>query len=388
MLIGRKERALVLKGSLREFILADIFNLLAQQKITGKLQLTTGEKEGIIVFKDGIITGAIKGEEHLLAKVFNLLVGAYHYSHDEVQGLFTSYENNINNLFAEIIHLNLVSKEVLESFATTVIEDIAGSFFLWIKGTYHFSSVPYVNDVAASCVAIPVENVIMESMRRVDEWHRMEKVIHDDTVFVPNERHSKDEIKEIDPLTQPSDFLYRRINGISTVAMLYRTTCLTEYKVYETLNGLITDKRITPLSLRISQSVVAALEKKELEEKMGMRPLTTMATVFLTMAIVIVILFIGKFLLQDLIFGDMHMDARLSRLELPLCGAMEKVAIASLHYHALYGAVSPDINHLIDASLLLKTDVRPLAELKTLKELPLTRNNYILYQGKTAKNKK
>jgi hypothetical protein len=379
---------LVLKGSLREFILADIFNLLAQQKITGKLQLSTGEKEGVIVFKDGIVVGAVKGEEQLLIKVFNLLVGAYRYSHEEIQGLFASYENNINNLFSEIVHLNLVRKDILESFAASVVEDIASSFFLWIKGTYHFSSVPYVDDVAASCVSISVENVIMEAMRRVDEWHRMEKVIHDDTVFVPNERHDKGDRGDFDPLTQVDEFLYHRIDGISTVSTLFRTTSLTEYKVYETLNSLIAAKRITPLSTRISQSVVAALEKKELEEKKGMKPVTTMATVVIAAAIVIVTLFIGRFLLQGLIFGNLKLDTHLTKLEIPLSEAMQKVAVASLQYHALYGMNQPNTDQLLKVSLLLKTDVQPLLEMNSLKELPLTRKNYILYQRHTITDKK
>ena len=156
---------MVLKGSLREFILADIFNLLAQQKITGKLLLSTGEKEGFIIFKEGVVVGAIKAEENLSSKVFNLLVGARGYSREEIRAVFNSHESNINSLFKEIVHLNLLPKQTLESFAVSVIEDIVCCFFLWIKGTYHFSSVRVVDDIAATCVSISVENIIMEAMK-------------------------------------------------------------------------------------------------------------------------------------------------------------------------------------------------------------------------------
>jgi hypothetical protein len=273
-----------------------------------------------------------------------------------------------------------VSKEVLESFATSVIEDIAGSFFLWIKGTYHFSSVPYVDEIAASCVSISVENIIMEAMRRVDEWHRMEKLIHDDTVFVPNERRDKNTGKDINPLSQADEFIYSKIDGISTVATLFRTSCLTEYKVYETLNVLLAAKRITPLSARISQSVVAALEKKEQEEKEGSKPLITAATVLVTAGMIIATIFIGYFLLHSLFFSKIELESRLSKLELPLAQALQKVTVASVQYHALYDAANRDLNDLTNASLLLKTDIRPLLEISSLKELPLNRKNYILYQ--------
>jgi hypothetical protein len=373
---------LVLKGSLREFILADIFNLLAQQKITGKLLLSTGEKEGIIIFKEGVVVGAIRGDEHLGSKLFHLLTGAYRYPREEIQPVFNTHGNNINNLFREVVHLNLLKKDALESFAVSVIEDIVCSFFVWIKGTYHFSSMRVVDDVAASCVSISVENIIMEAMRRVDEWHRMEKLIHDDMVFVPSERIDKGSIKDVDPFQQPDEFIYLKIDGISTVATLYHTSCLTEYKVYEALNSLLAAKRITPLSARISQSVVAALEKKELEEKRNVTSFTTISAILITAAMIVVTLFIGKVLLHDSILSDKKMNARLSTLELPLSEAMNKMAVASLQYHALYGPFDrSDGDRLTDSSLLLAIDLRPVAEMNSLKRLPRNKKNYILYDN-------
>jgi hypothetical protein len=379
---------LVLKGSLREFILADIFNLLAQQKITGKLLLSTGEKEGVIIFKEGVVVGAIKGEEQLVTKVFNLLVGAYRYPREEIQSIFRTHENNINNLFNELVHLNLLPKDVLESYAISVIEDIVCCFFLWIKGTYHFTSVRVVENVSASCVAISVENLIMEAMRRVDEWHRMEKVIHDDMVFVPSERIDKSAIKDVNPFQQADEFVYSKIDGISTVATIFRTSCLTEYKVYECLNSLLAAKRITPLSARISQSVVAALEKKELEEKRATTSFSTIAAILITAAMIIVTLFIGKFFIHDMIFSGQKINVRLSTLEVPLSETMQKTMIASLQYHAFYGIDSPDPYDLIKVSLLLKIDMRPMAEMNALKKLPLKKKNYLQYDKSAGKNKK
>jgi hypothetical protein len=370
---------LVLKGSLREFILADIFNLLAQQKITGKLLLSTGDKEGIIVFKEGVIVGAIKGDEQVVSKLFHLLVGAYRYTREEIQPIFTTHENNINNLFNEIVRLNLLPKDILESFAISVIEDIVGSFFLWVKGTYHFSSVRVVDDVAASCVAISGENVIMEAMRRVDEWHRMEKLIHNDMVFVPSERVDRGSIKEVDPFQQADEFVYSRIDGISTVTTLFQTSCLTEYKVYEALNKLLAAKRITPLSARISQSVVAALEKKKLDEKRGVTSLATVAAILITAAMIIVTLCIGKLLLSDRILSDQIINSRLSTLELPLSQTLQKSSIASTQYHAFYGTMPKNFDLLVTTSLLLKIDVRPVLEINNLKKMTFSNKNYILY---------
>jgi hypothetical protein len=375
----------VLKGSLREFILADIFNLLAQQKITGKLILSTGEEEGIIAFKEGLVAGAIKGDEQLPRKLFILLVNFYNFSYDEIKGLFASFETNINGLFAEIIHQKMIPREALESFATDVVEDITCGFFLWTKGTYYFSSVPYVDDIAPSCVSISVENMAMEAMRRVDEWNRMQKTIRNDIVFVPSERRVPELPERIDPLEQPEEYLFSKIDGISPVAALFRTTCLTEYKVYESLQGLINENRVTPLSSRISQSVVAALEKKEMETRKGAKPATTAAVIAIGICMACTIFFIGAIFLRGLVLLDLAIDAELARIELPLDETIEKVAIATLHYHGMKGATTVNVQELTKVSLLLKSDITPLLKMRSIKELPQNKKNYILYPGTLMK---
>ncbi|MBN2036799.1 MAG: DUF4388 domain-containing protein [Chitinispirillaceae bacterium] len=370
---------MVLKGSLREFILADIFNLLTQQKITGKLILSSGEEEGIIAFRDGYVAGAVKGEEQLQKKLFSLLVHDFRFSREEIVGLFASYDNNLSGLFHEIVHLKLVGKELLESYAVSVVEDIACSFFLWTKGTYYFSSVPFIEDMAPHCVSISIENLAMEAMRRVDEWNRMQKFITKDMVFVPNERRAPEVPAQLDPLEQTLEYVYEKIDGISPVAALFRSTSLTEYKVYEALQELINENRITPLSTRISQSVVAALEKKELETRKVYRPLTTLAAAVTGLAMILVIVFIGTMLLHRLILLDFNINARLAALELPLGETMQKVAVASLLYRATHGTITTSIEELAKASLLLESDIRPLYKMKSIKELPTSAKNYILY---------
>ncbi|MBN1130497.1 MAG: DUF4388 domain-containing protein [Chitinispirillaceae bacterium] len=372
---------MVLKGSLREFILADIFNLLAQQKITGKLILSTGDEEGILAFKEGLVAGAVKGDEQIRRKLFNVLVTVCNYPGDEIRGLFQSFENNMDGLFNEILHQNLLSKEVLESFAVSVVEDIACGFFLWTKGTYYFSSVPYVDDIAPSCVSISVENMAMEAMRRVDEWNRMKKSITNEVVFVTSERRPPELSDAIDPLTQPEEYVYSRIDGISPVSALFRTTCLTEYKVYEALQSLINSGRITPLSTRISQSVVAALEKKEMETQKEIRPLTTIAALGITLVMALVIAFMGSSLLRGVILLDLEIDRQLARLEVPLGGTIQKVAIATLHYHGLKGTPTSSVQELTRKGLLMESDIKPLFTMRSIKELPRAKKNYILYPG-------
>ncbi len=100
---------------------------------------------------------------------------------------------------------------------------------------------------------------------------------------------------------------------------------------------------------------------------------------FVITAMIITTIFIGQFLLHRLIFSTMETNSRLSALEQPLSETMEKVTIASLQYRAFYGTAAPDLNQMINVSLLLNSDIRPLQKMRSFKKLPPDRLNYILY---------
>nr|MCU0609623.1 DUF4388 domain-containing protein [Chitinispirillaceae bacterium] len=339
---------MVLKGSLREFILADIFNLLSQQKITGKLLLATTGNEGTIIFKDGCIVGASKRNEQLIRKVYSLLLSSRH-PHEEMRPLFDSCGNNINGLFGELVRGNLISKERLIDFAASVIEDLCCSFFVWNKGTYEFSSLPYVDNAVPAGVKLPVEGIIMEASRRVDEWQRMRKVIQDESLFVPSEREPGTIDDEYDPVTQPEQFLLSRLDGITNVANLIRSSCLTEYRVYETLTSLLKAGHISPPTADMARSVVAEHDKSggSLKSKSG----SSWTGVVVIIALNIILLLAGS-MINRLILQPRDIDARQYALEQSLTRASQKVEIATLTFRALYGTPTVSTDDLIRTGLL------------------------------------
>lgn len=82
---------------------------------------------------------------------------------------------------------------------------------------------------------------------------------------------------------------------------------------------------------------------------------------------------------------DLEIDAKLARLELPLSETIQKVAIASVHYHGMKGSTTSNVQELTETGLLLKSDITPLISMKSIKELPQTKKNYILYPGQIMK---
>ncbi|MCL2219434.1 MAG: DUF4388 domain-containing protein [Chitinispirillia bacterium] len=260
---------MVLSGALKEFILGDIFNLLTLQKATGRLVLSDDRREGGIVFKDGIIVGADCGDENLPNKLFNYMVGIKRKSPDHVSQLFNANAGNLSQLASNIIERNLMTQKELKTFAESCVEDICCSLLNWTRGTYRFNSQRSVASAACGSVTIPAENIIMEGMRRIDEWARMQEYIQDQMIFVPAIKGGagRDSNDEFDVNAAPEEYILSLLDGSCTVGSIKKSCCLCEYKVFESINILLQTQRITALHQKYTQSIQAALKRKEAENE-------------------------------------------------------------------------------------------------------------------------
>jgi hypothetical protein len=259
---------MVLSGSLKEFILADVFNLLAQQKITGKLILTNDKREGSIVFKDGIIVGAECGEENLPNKLFNYLVDVKRNPSESLTQLFTAHAGHLGTLCSAMMERNLLSIKELKRFAECCVEDMSCSLLMWSQGSYRFNSLRNVATQTSGFVSISTENIIMEGMRRADEWGRMQEYIKEEMIFVPAMKKgaAPGAAGEIDPAAMPEEYILSLLNGSNSVKSIVKSCCLCEYKVYESISTLIQAGRISALHQKYTQSIQAALKRKNDEE--------------------------------------------------------------------------------------------------------------------------
>ncbi len=328
---------MVLSGTLREFILADVFQLLAQQKITGKLLLNNNTDEGVILFKDGCIVCAYKDTEKFETKLENYLQYKKKIRSSDSKTLFNSYKDDLAGLTREAVSLSLISEAELSALAEITIEDITCSLFLWNKGSYRFSSIRSVDRFIPLKTSIPVENIVMEAMRRVDEWNRMLETINDDSIFVKigNELPS-DTIPDADPINNPEGYLSQKINGISPVKELVSTSALSQYKVYETLNLLLTTNRISPLSDKISKSVQAAIENKHQKIDTGL--FSIILSFMITVAVISVVFLLSSGIFKGVIFQDATIQEFLFRTESPRAVLNEKLHTTKLFLRSYYNS--------------------------------------------------
>ncbi len=160
---------MLLQGSLKEFSLPNIFQLVKMSAKTGALTIRREQEWGKIYFRDGLIHYAFSVPQSL--PLGERLVRAGLVTPAQLkQALATQKKAPESGRIGTILlELGYVDREGLEAVVRDQIHDTAFDFFSWPDGKFEFSADEVVADQDV-LVEMNVENVIMEGCRRIDEW--------------------------------------------------------------------------------------------------------------------------------------------------------------------------------------------------------------------------
>ncbi|MCX7726582.1 MAG: DUF4388 domain-containing protein [Chitinispirillaceae bacterium] len=353
---------MLISGTLREFILADVMQLLAQQKITGKLILDNGKKEGYVFFKDGLVVSAMYEGESFQAKLFCFFTEIRQETKSKVREFFSKYEGRIAELTQYIENKGILAHEELYNYATNLIMDIACSFFFWKGGQYKFEALRTVDHLIPAGVSIPVENIVMEAMRRVDEWNRIRKNFNEETIFMHTDK--KVDLSNFNnPLEKPELYLYLRIDGTTPVKDLLSDAFISEYRTYESINFLLTEGLIVPLPETVTQSIRAAIRKKEEEKYFGSPVLANLLSFLITAGCILIIL-VMSWLWKGVVLADLNVKAYLRKKSVETKIAERNFLEAKRYFSAKYMRYYPEDLKPEDFSGISKRDAFYLSEVK------------------------
>ena len=240
------------KGTLREFKVPDILQLISLQKKTGILTFNSQEGFITLIFEDGFIIGIDAFPKKLEMRVGNVFVKQEIISEEMLQRAL-SIQKRTNQKVGEIlIGMGLIDEKIIPEVLKIQATQIVLSLFNWKKGEYNFKVLDYVDKELRLLAPIAVDNLIMEGVQMLDEWPLIKKVIpSEDIVFEPVFLGSKkialiseydDDLQSKDSntlyLTETEVNLLKHINGKNTVKDIVELGLFTEYKIYKNLFNL------------------------------------------------------------------------------------------------------------------------------------------------------
>jgi len=234
----------VLKGTLDDFTLSDIFRLTALAKKTGRLEVERRNGSGRVYFREGEVYHAesTKSKELLGSK----LTRSGRVTEKQLRRAVIDQEQTGRRLGELLIEQGAVEEEEIEWAVRSQIEDGVFDLLRWDLGAFVWE--PDVEIDAEVPLTVSVENLIIEASRRLDEISQIRKKIPSADVVLAMAPRTPDGAHQINITSEEWQVLVlvdgrRSVEDIatSTGAEAYQTTRL----LFGLMNaGLIEHKQV------------------------------------------------------------------------------------------------------------------------------------------------
>lgn len=248
----RNRRAL--EGTLRDFSILDVFQLIGIQQKSGVLTVKTVEDTVSIGFQEGLLVCADSQNSPKEMQLRRILVSSGRLTQQELDEALKANTDATTSLTSSLLKREICSQEDLAASLNLQLKRTLYNLFRFKEGEFIFDTdapVVYEKDIARP---IEVNYLMMEAVQMTDEWPILEKVIPSTAmVFDQAPASEKVVIKEgsqnavqivLPDQTSPvcivgkEALVYQAVNGQRKVEDIINLTVLPDFDCYKALYSL------------------------------------------------------------------------------------------------------------------------------------------------------
>ena len=237
---------MALQGTLKDFSITEIIQLIGQQLKTGVLKIRRGKNLVEIYFVDGMIVHVYsnyRGKKDLIGEI---LVKAQLITEEQLERVLKIQKETLKYLGEILVELQLLTKDdVLKVISTQIYETIYDLFW-WEDGNFNFD-LKLVESYRKIPFALSTEQVLLSILRMVDEWSEIEKKIFSPYLvfkkIFPGEEKATGSLSPQsylkEKLTSEQELIYNLIDGTRTVQDIIDRSLLGKFNASEILMNLL-----------------------------------------------------------------------------------------------------------------------------------------------------
>ena len=266
---------MALEGNVKDFGLSEIFQLIALQKKSGMLSVTADETM-VIFFREGMLVSTRDRRGELRDPLRDFLTGYGFLTKEETARIDKIQSETGMDLTEILLSEKYFSEDELTSIFIDQMQETMREVLSWPKSYYKFNIGNQVLQGVQSFASIKVEGILMESMRRIDEFPEMLRIFPSEKMSIKRLAMPAEKPPKLD---RQEEVIYELIEGEARIGDLVSVAKMARFCTYESLKSLLEKGllEIGEIPVEEVQEIVEPVARVVKRRKMRVVP--TLATI-------------------------------------------------------------------------------------------------------------
>lgn len=165
-----------LEGSLNDFRITEIIQLIGQQFKTGVLHVQSGRKIVEVFFLDGLIVHVIANYRSKKDFLGEILLKAKKISQEELEKVLKLQDETLQYVGEIMVELKILTEEEIVRVISTQVYETIYDLLSWKEGDFRFGPRA-VESYKKISIALSPEHILLNVLRMMDEWPDIEAKI-------------------------------------------------------------------------------------------------------------------------------------------------------------------------------------------------------------------
>lgn len=157
------------KGTIGDFGIAEIFQLVGGQGKNGALMLENDVDQVRVLFKEGVVIGAERARLPAHRQLGARMLRAEAITREQLDEAIEEQKRGLMRLGKALIDIGATDAATVKQFATLEMSETIYGLFEWSFGSYVFETGE-VEDSAEGVPPMRTDNVVLNGLRYIDEW--------------------------------------------------------------------------------------------------------------------------------------------------------------------------------------------------------------------------
>lgn len=174
-----------LHGNLKDFGIAEVFQLIGQQRKTGLLAIEGPDAKVELAFDQGAVVWASPVGDSEFAVLGDRLVRCGLVTKVRLQELMKESAASARSLPTLLVSSGAVAQSDLDEINQLLSRETIFAVMRWTGGSFHFDAQPVHHNTEPEHL-LAAEQILMDGLRMLDEWRAFQGLVPDeDIVFEP-----------------------------------------------------------------------------------------------------------------------------------------------------------------------------------------------------------